>query len=741
MWTEQRLHELLSTVAAVVSEWDVEERRFAYISGATEVVTGYPASAFFDEPRFWSDRIHPDDRGRVFELYDEAVRNGGTYEFDYRFRSSDDRTRWMRGSAHVVIDDTGRAKSVRTVTIDVTETRRAIAAAERSRSLLAATLESTADGILVVDHRGRVTAANRRFAEMWGLPHEIVEAQDTQELLVAIAGQFAHPERVLARAKGWYSDPERETFDVLELPDGRVFEHYSAPQRLDDKIVGRVLCFHDVTERHLAHEALREREEHFRSLIEQAADVICVLTPDGTSLYESPSVARVLGWAPEELIGRENFSLQHPDDAERVGAYFTRILAGEEMPAIELRLRHKNGSWRTVESTARVRGQNGERVVIVNYRDITERLELEEQLLHAQRLEAVGRLAGGIAHDFNNLLTAIGGYSEFLLAGFEADDPRRADAAEIARAAERAAALTNQLLAFSRRQVLQPEVLDVGAVVTDLENLLGRLLGVDIELATAAEAGCYVEVDRGQLEQVITNLVVNARDAMPSGGRLSIACHPATDGAQVELVVADTGVGMPAETLAHLFEPFYTTKSKDGGTGLGLATVYGIVAQSSGEITVDSEPGHGATFRVFLPAVPAPVPSEPSSELPAWAIEPAEETILLVEDEDTIRRLVAEVLSRSGYTVLDAPAGDAALELLNAHGDRIDLLLTDIVMPGMSGADLARAATLARPSLRVLFTSGYTSDPEEVLAGVSAAFIGKPFSPQALVAKVREILA
>ena len=733
-----------------------------------------------------------------------------------------------------------------------------------SSSLLQATLDATADGILVIDRDGAVTVFNTRFLELWHLPRELVDAGEDEAMLAAVLEQLVDPDAFLERIRELYADPAAESCDVLEFHDGRVFERYSAPQYLDGEITGRVWSFRDVTERRraesaqhrseqrfretlenvslvaasidaegvvtfandfllqltgwtraevvghdwferfdgdedvrrdyfecmargeirphfestirtrrgelrtirwsstmqsaedgtadgivtigedvterrAAEEELRVREEHFRSLIENASDVICVLTPDGTSLYESPSVERVLGWKPEEIVGRSNFAFRHPDDAEAANAAFEAILAGEVVPPLEVRLRHRDGGWRVVETVGRLRERNGQPVVVFNYRDVTERRELEEQLLHAQKLEAVGRLAGGIAHDFNNLLTAIGGYAEFLIAGFDEDDPRREDALEISRAAGRAAALTGQLLAFSRRQVLRPEVLDVGEVVGGLENLLSRLLGAHVQLSTSAEPGCLVEADRGQLEQVITNLAVNARDAMPGGGRLTLdARRIERDGSYVELTVTDTGHGMDNDTLAHVFEPFFTTKTKDEGTGLGLATVYGIVAQSGGDVLVTSEPGAGSTFRVLLPLSRGAVtaPAEPAEEPVARGAE----TILLVEDEEMIRRLVRDVLTRNGYTVYDAPAGAPALELLRGHEGEIDLLLTDVVMPGMSGPTLARIAMDERPSLRVLFTSGYTNEPEQVVGAPDSAFLGKPFSPQALVAKVREVL-
>jgi two-component system, cell cycle sensor histidine kinase and response regulator CckA len=515
--------------------------------------------------------------------------------------------------------------------------------------------------------------------------------------------------------------------------------YWSSTLQHDEKgnVAGIVTIGEDVTERRRADAVLRSREELFRSLIENASDVITILSADGTSLYESPSVMRVLGRAPDELVGMPTFALLHPDDVPAVQKIFAAILAGEEPGPIEFRLRHRDGSWRMVEAIGRRRRQDGEWVVVVNYRDVTDQRQLQEQLMHAQKLEAVGRLAGGIAHDFNNLLTAIGGYSQFLAAGFDADDPRREDALEIVRASDRAAALTSQLLAFSRRQVLLSEVLDLGEIVGGLQKLLSRLLGEGTELSTSIEPDCLVRGDRGQLEQVITNLVLNARDAMPSGGKVELAVRR-LDG-QVELCVSDTGVGMDAETLQHVFEPFFTTKDPGKGTGLGLATVYGIVTQTGGEVSVTSEPGEGSTFRVVLPLSldDASVPVERDDRAHERS---GTEGVLVAEDEDTIRRLVGEVLSRNGYAVFAAPNGEEALRLLDEHAEEIDMLLTDVVMPGMSGPDLARAAASRKPSLRVLFTSGYTNEPDEAFDDPDVEFIGKPFSPQSLVAKVREVL-
>jgi two-component system cell cycle sensor histidine kinase/response regulator CckA len=416
---------------------------------------------------------------------------------------------------------------------------------------------------------------------------------------------------------------------------------------------------------------------------------------------------------------------------------FAEMLAGEEPGPQEFRLRHRDGSWRMVEAIGRRRRQDGEWVIVVNYRDVTHQRGLQEQLLHSQKLEAVGRLAGGVAHDFNNLLTAIGGYSEFLVASFEDGDPRRADALEIVRASDRAAALTSQLLAFSRHQVLLSEILDLGEVVEELERLISGLLGDAVELSTSVTPGCRVRADGGQIEQVLTNLVLNARDAMPTGGKVELAVS-CVDG-EVELTVRDTGVGMDAEIISHIFEPFFTTKDAGQGTGLGLATVYGIVKQSGGGISVTSEPGEGSTFRIVLPLSVDDEPA-PAERLERPVERSGAEGVLLAEDEETIRSLVGEVLTRNGYKVFAAPNGEEAIQLLTQHVGEIDLLLTDVVMPGMRGPDLARAAARLNPNLRVLYTSGYASEPDEAFEDPDVAFIGKPFSPKELVSKVRDVL-
>jgi nitrogen-specific signal transduction histidine kinase/ActR/RegA family two-component response regulator len=385
--------------------------------------------------------------------------------------------------------------------------------------------------------------------------------------------------------------------------------------------------------------------------------------------------------------------------------------------------------------------------------DISERKELEQQLLQARKMEAVGRLAGGIAHDFNNLLTALIGYSEFALERLTPDDPMRADIEEIHKAGLRAAGLTSQLLAFSRRQMLQPKVINLNGVVSGLGNMLRRIIGEDITLETALDEPLgHVKADPGQIEQVILNLAVNARDAMPVGGRLLLETRNAEldedsarqvgvgPGPYAILRVTDTGAGMDKETQARIFEPFFTTKEQGKGTGLGLATVYGVVAQSGGHIQVLSEPARGTTFEVYLPRVDAgpPAPAAEDRQAPKGA-----GTLLVVEDEPQVRALASAILRASGYVVLEAASGEQALRVAAEHPGEIDLLVTDMVMPNMTGSQLADRLTSERPGTPVLYMSGYTEgaalEPSALRQG--AAFLQKPFAPDALVAKVSGLLS
>jgi two-component system cell cycle sensor histidine kinase/response regulator CckA len=509
--------------------------------------------------------------------------------------------------------------------------------------------------------------------------------------------------------------------------------------------------------RHHAEAALRASEERFRVLIENSFDALLLIDADGRVSYITPSSERHLGWKPEQMLARSIFDFIHPEDREMVGLRMNEALQQPGQPITEeVRFLHADGGWRIMEGVGVNRFSDPSvGAIVVNVRDMTERRKLEEQLRQAQKMEAVGQLAGGVAHDFNNLLTAILGYCNLMLDEIPAHHPLRADLQEIQSAGERAAALTRQLLAFSRRQMLQPQIVDVNALVKQLEKLLRRIISEDVELVTALSPNLLpVKIDPASLEQILVNLAVNARDAMPVGGRLTIetalvnldntftVTHiPMQPGQYVMLAVSDTGQGMDPATCERIFEPFFTTKEQGKGSGLGLATVYGMVKQSGGTIWVYSAPGHGSVFKVYLPPTglqPAPPPVDRRRESEAVR---GSETVLLVEDEDAVRSLAREVLLRHGYVVLEARHGLDALRVAERHTDVAHLMVTDLVMPHMSGRELAERLGTVRPNMKVLFISGYTDHAlmqRELTPG--SAFLQKPFTSEALARKVRSIL-
>ncbi|HEY4001964.1 MAG TPA: response regulator [Candidatus Xenobia bacterium] len=469
-------------------------------------------------------------------------------------------------------------------------------------------------------------------------------------------------------------------------------------------------------------------------------DMLCIADRDGFFQRLNPAWERLC--PVSELLSHPWLEFVHPEDRPKAEDAVARLRDGAAEVRFETRWATRDGKWRILQWGATMARE--EHLLYGTARDITERAEAEErerqleaQLWHAQKLEAVGRLAGGISHDFNNLLTVITGYCALLVAEAGAHD--RPMLEEIGKAADKATSLTRQLLTFSRRQVSQPKTLDLNAVVTDLEKLLARLLGPDIELvARINPTPVRLKADPTHLEQIVVNLAVNARDAMPQGGRLEIRAERMGD--EVALVVTDTGTGMDQATLTHMFEPFFTTKPEGKGTGLGLSTVYGIVEQAGGHIEVDSTVGEGTRFRIVLPA--SDDPPDAVVEAREETRERGAETILLVEDDEEVRRLATTVLQRNGYQVLGAAQGQEALALARHHAGPIHLLMADLVMPGMNGRELAQALRQDRPKLGVLLTSGYTEQValyrEVTEAGVP--FLQKPYSPTALLQKLRELL-
>ena len=510
-------------------------------------------------------------------------------------------------------------------------------------------------------------------------------------------------------------------------------------------------------QRQQAEAALRSSEERFRALVENSSDTLLLLDAEGRVTYVTPSSQRHLGWKGEDLIGHSVFDFMHPDDHDLVGTKFAEALQRPGEPITQqVRLKHSDGNWRVMDGVGVNRlHEPSVGAIVVNARDITDRRKLEDQLWHAQKMEAVGQLAGGVAHDFNNLLTAILGYANLLLDELPPQDSLRNDLEEIRSAGERAASLTRQLLAFSRRQMLQPQVVDINTLVAGMQKLLRRLVTEHVEVVAALAPDLMpVRVDPSSIEQVLVNLAVNARDAMPKGGRLTIETAnvdldgsyakthvPLEPGRYVMIAVGDTGQGMDETTRARIFEPFFTTKEQGKGIGLGLATVYGIVKQNGGYIWVYSEVGHGSVFKVYLPPADSPSAAHSVTREDAGRKKFGWETVLLVEDEDAVRVLAREVLRRNGYVVLEARHGIDALRIAERHPDDIHLMITDLVMPHMGGGELAKRLSAARPGMRVLFMSGYTDHEvmhRDLTPGV--AFVQKPFTPEVFARKVRHVL-
>jgi PAS domain S-box-containing protein len=749
--SERRLRELVQSIDAIVWEAEAKTHQFTFVSQRAEQILGYPVGLWLSQADFWEQHLHPLDREQAVAARRQAIAEGRDHSLEYRVLAADDRQVWLHDTVHVVLDAEGRPIQLRGVAIDSTKGKLAEEALRASEEKYRLLFAGNLAGVLYADLDGAVL--------------------DCNDALVRILGYESRQELLGRNLSDFFSDPADREQLSRALRQGKALANFEEPVRRKDGSVVWLLmnaCLMegprgqpaivqatliDITER----KAAEAERMLLMTAIEQSAEGIMITDAKGTIRYVNPAFSRVSGYSREEALGQNPRLLKSGKQDE---AYYrklwTTILGGEIWQDEIVNRRGDGGFYIEQMTITPVRNQRGEITHFIAIKaEVTERKRLEQQLRQAQKMEAVGRLAGGVAHDFNNLLTIISGYGGLLLEHPSIIEPLRSYVNEIRNATGRAASLTRQLLAFSRQQVLAPRVLGLNAVVANIEKMLKRLIGEDIDLVTNLEESLWpVKADPGQLEQVLLNLAVNARDAMPDGGVLTISTanvemdsasaqthFPLSPGPYVLLAFNDTGIGMDAETQARIFDPFFTTKEKGKGTGLGLAMVYGIVKQSGGYIWVYSEVGKGTTFKIYLPRSEGEVDeSGPGRSL--VEAQQGTETLLLVEDEEAVRALVRNVLKERGYRVMEASRGEDALELAEQYWGQIDLLVTDVVMPQMSGHELARRLTNLHPQIKVLYISGYADNADWYQGGPSSgvAFLQKPFSPEALAHKVREVL-
>ena len=718
-------------------------------------IFGIPAGARVTKPMLLAS-IHPADRDRFRRAIAELIAGGGTYDVEHRVQWPDGQVRWVLSRAVVERDPTGQPARLLGAVQDVTERHETIAKLQASEERYRRIVENTSEGVWLYDAAALTVFMNGQMAAMLGYTPEETVGQSILAFMDASdhASALARVER---RRRG-----HSERADVrLRRRDGSevwVLLQANPIFGADGTFEGGIVLATDISLRRVADEA----RARLAAIIESSEDAIASIGLDRTITTWNRGAERLYGHATAQLVGSP-FSILLPatSRADELRA-IDRVASGGPTCHYDTSHVRSDGSQVEVAVTlSPVTDASGVVIAVAAVaKDLTARREAdaahrrtEDQFRQAQKMEAVGRLAGGVAHDFNNLLSVILSYSQFAIEDLRPGDPLRDDMLQIDEAGKRARDLTRQLLAFSRQQILQPRVLDVNAVLAPMERMLRRLLGEDVALTLLASATGLVLADPGQLEQVVMNLAVNARDAMPDGGSLTIETTdarfgeppvggPATlaPGDYVLLAVSDTGTGMDAATCTRIFEPFFTTKEDGKGTGLGLSTVFGIVRQSGGHVGVYSELGHGTTFKVYLPVTDRPAETTTADRAPL--VLRGTETILLVEDEDQVRAVASTILRRNGYHVLETSNGGEAFLVSKDFTATIHLMLTDVVMPRMSGRKLAEELAPLRPDMRVLYASGYTDDAivQHGVLEAGVAFIQKPFTPDALLRKVREVL-
>lgn len=796
---EAKYRQLVEEVPAIsyVAETGAQGA-FLYVSPQVETILGYSAHECVANPSFWWDHLHPDDRAKA--LQEDSWAEGRLFQVDYRMRRHDGRLVWVRDEAIIVRDPGTGKRLTRGLLIDITEQKQTEDALRRSEESYRMFVAQSSEGIFRQDldqplpidlpeeelvrrilHDSYLAECNEAMGKMYAL--ESTEHLLGKRLMELAADDPQNRELTREYVRNGFRVVDRQSHEIDAKGNPKVFVHSLFGVVENGRLLHTWGIQRDITERikteqarQKAENALRESEERYRTFVNQSSEGIyrmeyeppvpCHLSVDeqiawgyqsGFMAECNDAMARMYGRdSAQELMGQklsDFLILRDPVTKKFLEDFIRNGYRITDQESIEL---DAQGQKRIFRNTMVGTIQDGYWVRTWGItRDVTERLHLEEQLRNAQQLEAIGRLAGGIAHDFNNILSIIMGHGELLVAGaMLGEEERQTGLEQIRQAADRAASLTHQLLAFSRKQVLQPRVVDLNGTVSSLQKMLTRVIGEDIELIANLSPSLWaVRADPGQLEQVLMNLAVNARDAMPQGGRITmetanveITADEGRDidlppGQYVMLKVTDTGHGMDAATLSHIFEPFFTTKPMGKGTGLGLATVYGIVKQSGGGIRVESEADRGSVFRVYLPAVEGEsgAPAErPVSE----GVKGGSETILIAEDEPDLRELTRIFLEGYGYKVLDAGSADEAIAAAEKFSGFIHLLLTDVIMPGMSGRQLAEKILSQRPKTKIVYMTGYTDDMvvQHKVLEPGVQLLQKPFTKLDLAQKVRATL-
>jgi len=627
---------------------------------------------------------------------------------------------------------------------------------QKNLTLLQGIIEGTTDAVYVKDLQSRYLMVNSAGALPLGRSIEEVLGKDTRELFSPETAR-----QIMERERRVLEGGETCTYEQRGIPadPARTYLTTKGPYRdANGQVIGLFGISRDISERKRAEEEIRKSEQKLRIHAEHTPLAVIEWDMQFRAVAWNAAAERIFGYSREEAMGRHASFMVPSAFRQHVDQIWQGLLAQKGGTRSTNENTTKDGRTISCEwyNTPLVDESGGVLGVASLVQDVTERVALEEKLRQSQKMEAIGRLAGGVAHDFNNLLTVIIGYSQILAEGVPAASRMKNATTQIRSAADRAAGITRQLLAFSRKQVLSPRVIDLNDVMMNIDTMLRRLIGEDIEILTVPGLDLgTVKADPGQIEQVIMNLAVNARDAMPGGGKLTLETEnteldeayarehpPLQPGRYVMLAVSDTGIGMTADTQAHIFEPFFTTKEVGKGTGLGLSTVYGIVKQSEGYIWVYSEPDQGTTFKIYFPRIDQAAEGVGGAEKKPAGMERGTETILLVEDEEQLRQLIATVLEEYGYKVLPAAGTAEGLELCRANHRDIRLLVTDVILPGMNGRQLAEQVQKISPRTRVLYISGYTSNAIVHYGVLDAGlwFLAKPFSLSALIAKVREVL-